>query len=240
MLSRSGVVAMARQNGQWAAAGAADLPAKPWPRDMRGKLRLNGTGFQAALPGVVCRGTLQPLTMDCQAAADPWLLESGSRAMLLAAFTANRNYFDGRVTTQSGVGKTIAPFFSAASVEEQGRPIWLLAMVDGRTQIFDAAFDPAGSIPNWGSDIAGTEARCGGGTQVLATRPGDGSEADTVQAFGIVNRSPVALAAPVGFSGAGDGALVFGRTFGSCHRARPRNRKICGVYPHCGLRLLAC
>ena len=72
-------------------------------------------------------------------------------------------------------------------------------MVDGRTQIYDSAFEPAGSISNWGSDLAGTEARCGGGTQVLATRPGDGSETDAVQVFGIVNRSPMALAPPVGF-----------------------------------------
>ena len=94
-----------------------------------------------------------------------------------------------------------APFFSAASVEEQGRQIWLLAMLDGRTQIFDAAFEPAGFIASWGSDLAGTEARCGGGTQCWRRGPGDGSEADTVQVFGIVNRTPVALAAPVGFPG---------------------------------------
>jgi hypothetical protein len=201
VLSRSRITVLARQNGQWIPAGAADLPARSWPRDMRGRLRLNGAAFQASLPGVMCRGTLQPLSLDCQPAADPWLVESGSRAMLLASFAANRNYFDGHVTTQAGIRKMVAPFFSAASVEEQGRQIWLLAMLDGRTQIFDAAFEPAGFIANWGSDIAGTEARCGGSTQVLATRPGDGSEADTVQVFGIVNRSPVALAAPVGFSG---------------------------------------
>jgi hypothetical protein len=121
--------------------------------------------------------------------------------MLLANFAANRNYFDGHVTTQAGSRKQVPPFFSAASVEEQGRQIWLLAMVDGRTQIYDTAFEPAGYIPNWGSDLAGTEARCGGGTQVLATRPGDGSETDTVQVFGIVNRAPAALSPAVGFAG---------------------------------------
>jgi hypothetical protein len=201
VLSRSRLAAFSRQNGQWSPAGTADLPAKPWPRDLRGRLRVNGAAYQALLPGTACRGSLQPLTLDCQPASDPWVLDSGSRAMILAAFAANRNYFDGHITTQAGIRKTTAPFFSAAAVEEQGRPLWLLAMLDGRTQIFDADFNPLASVANWGSDIAGTDARCGGGTQVLATRPGDGSEADTIQVFGIVNRSPVALAAPVGFSG---------------------------------------
>jgi hypothetical protein len=201
VLSPSRVISLAKQNGQWSQAGSASLPVKSGPRDIRGRLRLNGAALQVSLPGMACRGTLQPFTLDCQPSGDPWLLESGSRAMLLATFTANRNYFDGHITTQAGVRKIIAPFFSAASVEEQGRPIWLLAMLDGRTQIFDAAFEPAASVPAWGSDIAGTEARCGGGTQVLATRPGDGTEGDTLQAFSIVNRSPVPLSAPVGFPG---------------------------------------
>jgi hypothetical protein len=201
VLSRSRVVVLARQNGQWSPVGAADLPSKPWPRDMRGRVHLNGGGFQASLPGTACRGSLQPFTLECQPSGEPWVLESGSRAMLLANFAANRNYFDGHVTTQAGSRKQVPPFFSAASVEEQGRQIWLLAMVDGRTQIYDTAFEPAGYIPNWGSDLAGTEARCGGGTQVLATRPGDGSETDTVQVFGIVNRAPAALSPAVGFAG---------------------------------------
>jgi hypothetical protein len=139
--------------------------------------------------------------MDCRPTDEPWVLESGSRAMLLASFSPARNYFDGRVTTQTGLRKTVAPFFSAASVEEQGRQLWLLAMVDGRTQIFDSGFDSVGGVAGWGSDIAGTEARCGGGFQVLATKAGDGQEPDTLRAFSVVNRVPAPLTAPVEFPG---------------------------------------
>ncbi|HEY1336220.1 MAG TPA: hypothetical protein VGF59_01855 [Bryobacteraceae bacterium] len=192
-----------RQNGAWEPRGAvAILPVRPWPRDLRGRLRVNGTSFQAYLPGMLCSGALDPtLSMDCRASDEAWVIESGSRALLVANFAAARNYFDGRMTTQTGLKKTLPPFYSAASVEEQGRQLWLLATVDGRTQIFDAALDSVGAIAGWGSDIAGTDAHCGGGFQVLATRPGDGSEPDAIQGYSMVNRAATAITAPVEFPG---------------------------------------
>jgi hypothetical protein len=116
-------------------------------------------------------------------------------------FAPARNYFDGRIVTREGLRKTLEPFYSAAMAEDQGRQIRLHAMVEGGTRIFDAALDPVGNIAGWGSDIVGTGARCGGGSQMLATRPGDGAGPDAIQAFSIVNRVPVALTAPVDFPG---------------------------------------
>ena len=74
-------------------------------------------------------------------------------------------------------------------------------MLDGRTQILDAALDPVGSVASWGSDLAATEARCGGGSQILATKAGDAREPDAVRAFGLVNRTPVPLSAPLDLPG---------------------------------------
>jgi hypothetical protein len=192
-----------RENGSWEPRQAVPLaPGKPWPRDLRGRLRVTGASFQAFLPGVECGGAAEPsLSIECRAGDQPWVLGSGSRATLLASFAATRNHFDGRLATEAGLRKTIAPFYSAASVGEPGRPLWLLAMLDGRTQIFDAWLDPVGAIASWGSDIAGTEANCGGGSQVLATRPGDAGEPDAIQAFAIVNRAAAPLTAPVEFAG---------------------------------------
>ena len=179
------------------------LPARTWPRDPRGRLRLAGAAFQAFLPGMVCSGAVEPaVSMDCRASEEPWVLESGSRTLLLASFAAARNYFDGRVTSQSGQRKTLPPFYSAASVEEQGRTLWLVAMVDGRTQIFDAALDPVATLSAaWGSDIAGSDERCGASVPVLATRPGDASAGDAVQAFSVADRAAAPLTAAVEFSG---------------------------------------
>jgi hypothetical protein len=204
VLSPSNVTLYAPNGAQWEAQRAVPLsPAKPWPADLRGRLRLRGASFQALLPGVQCDGTTEPaLSMECHASDDPWVLESGSRTLLLADFAAARNYFGGRVATQSGQRKTVAPFFSAASVESQGRTWWLLAALDGKIQIFDAALEPAGtSTAQWGSDIAGTDAHCGAGSQVLATRPGDRGQPDTIQAFTMADRTPEPLTEAVDFPG---------------------------------------
>jgi len=203
VLSPSKVTLYTRQNGAWEPRQAVPLaPGKLWPRDLRGRLRVTGASFQAFLPGMACGGAVEPsLSIDCRAGDEPWVLESGSRATMLANFAVTRNHFDGRVATGTGLQKTIAPFYSAASAGEQNRPLWLLALVDGRTQIFDAWLEPVGAIASWGSDIAGTEASCGGGSQVLATRPGDTGEPDAIQAFAIVNRAALPLTAPVEFAG---------------------------------------
>jgi hypothetical protein len=186
----------ARDGAQWVLQRTVPLaPARPWPADLRGRLRLKGSTFQALLPGMQCDGATEPaLSADCHASDEAWVLESGSRTLLLAAFSASRNFFDGRVTTQTGQRKAVAPFFSAASVESQGLTWWLLAATDGKVRIFDAALDSAGtSNAQWGSDIAGTDAHCGSGSQVLATRPGDRGQPDAIQAFTIADRLPQPL-----------------------------------------------
>jgi hypothetical protein len=204
VLSPSGITLYARNGAQWQAQRTVPLtPAKAWPADLRGHLRLKGAGFQALLPGFECDGTTEPsLSAECHASGEAWVLESGSRDLLLATFAPARNYFDGRATTQSGQHKNVTPFFSAASAESQGRTWWLLAAVDGRIQIFDNALDATGvSSAQWGSDIAGTDAHCGAGSQVLATRPGDRGQPDSIQAFTVADRTPQALTEPTDFPG---------------------------------------
>jgi hypothetical protein len=207
-----------RRDGAWEARESAPVAAPGrWPRDLRGRVQAAGPALRVFLPGVACSGAWQPsLAIECKPGEEAWVLESGSRSMLLGTYAATRNYFDGRIVTQAGLRKSVVPFYTAAAVEDGGGPLWLLAGVDGRTQIYDASFEPAGSVAAWGSDIAGTDARCGGGQQVLATRPDESSEA--VQAFSIVNRQPEALSAPLAMPGpvtalwpAGAGAVAVTR-----------------------------
>jgi hypothetical protein len=206
LLAPSKVTVYARaasSTGVWEPRQSAPLtPPKPWPRDLRGRLRITGENFQVFLPGMVCTGALDSVpSMQCHAAEEPWLLESGSRGILLANFAAGRNYFDGHVVTQAGLRKTVAPFYSAAEAEDQGRSFWLLASLDGRTQIVDASFDPVGAIAGWGSDIAGVDAGCGSGSQTIATRATDGNEPDAVQVFAVANRTAAPLTEAVAFAG---------------------------------------
>jgi hypothetical protein len=204
VLSPSSIALYARNGTQWEPQRTVMVaPTKLWPADLRGRLRLKGASFQALLPGMACDATTEPaLSADCHASDEAWVLESGNRSLLLADFAPTRNYFDGRAIAQSGQHKTVPPFFSAAAVETQGRTWWLLAAIDGRIQMFDAALDPAGTVAaQWGSDIAGTDAPCGAGSQVLATRPGDRGQPDTIQAFTLAGRTPAPATESVDFPG---------------------------------------
>ncbi|MCU1234676.1 MAG: hypothetical protein JWP63_2643 [Candidatus Solibacter sp.] len=198
VLSPSKLVLRVHGATQWLPVTAQ----RPWPRDLRGHIRVSGGGFKASLPGMTCIGTLEPaLAGECRASDEPWTLDTGSHGVLLANFAAARNYFDGRVAAANGVRKTLPPFFSIAPVEEGGKIYWVVALPGGRTQILDGAFEVAGSVTGWGSDLAWTEARCGGGSQVLATRAGDPHEPDTLRAFALVNRAAVPLTAALDMPG---------------------------------------
>lgn len=238
VLSPSKLTLYTRVNDTWTAKQTSAIASpKPWPRDLRGRIRLTGGTFQVFLPGVACNGALSSaspspspsatrspvsppppspaasssIEVDCRASEAPWVLESGSRGLLLAAYASARNYFDGRVVTQSGTRKTVPPFYSAASAESQGRTFWVLAQTDGRAEIMDAALEPLasagqgapaqGAITQWGSDIAGVDARCGGSSQVLATRAGDANEPDALQSFTISERSATPVTGTVTLPG---------------------------------------
>jgi len=202
VLSRSGLAWHGGPENAPPRQGVSVNALKSWPHDLRGRLRVNGDRAQVFLPGVQCEGLIRPeAALDCKASEETWVLESGRREILLANFAADRNYFDGRVVEQNGLRRPVAPFYSAAAFEDQGNTWWLLALVDGRTQVFDAALEAVATIPGWGSDLVGVSTRCAGGSQILATRPGDANEPDAVQAFNVVNRAAVAVGPPATFSG---------------------------------------
>jgi hypothetical protein len=241
LLAPSRITLFARRGDRWEARQSVAINrAKPMPRDPRGRLRANGSRFQAFLPGMACAGATDPeLSLECHASDQPWVLESGSRALLLANFAAARNFFDGHVVTQSGAPKSVPPFYTAAAIEERGEPMWLVALVDGRVLAFDAELNPISgapaSLPAWGSDIAGIDARCGPPAQVLATRPGEG-EPDAIQSWSVVDRSAVAVTPPVNFPGpvtalwasSGTGAVAVARDLATGRYAAYAVTVVCG------------
>jgi hypothetical protein len=203
VLSPSELTLYERQGDRWQhKQNVPFAPVNPWPRDLRGRLRMTGDRVQVFLPGMECRGTAAGnLSVECHASQEAWVLESGSRAILLANYAPERNYFDGHVLFGDGSRRAVPPFYAAASGEDTGTTFWLLSLLEGQTGIFTAAFEPVGTVPSWGSDIVGINAPCAGGSQVLATRPGDGNEPDAIQAFSIVNRAANPVAAPLAFGG---------------------------------------
>jgi len=183
ILSSTGVLL----RGERGAQTAPIAPLRPWPRDLRGRLRVTATGIAVYLPGMSCTGAFDPaLTLDCRASDDPWPL-----GPLSANFATTRNFFDGRIAAH----KSVAPFYTLAALD----PYIVLAHTDGHAQIYDTNLDPIAPAPSWGSDLADTH--CGTTPQLLVTKPGDPRDPDTLRAFTLINRAPVPLTPPLDLPG---------------------------------------
>lgn len=168
-----------RKEARWERKRAVELPQQAWPRDLRGRLAMEGGAWQAYLPGLVCHGKVQTeAAAECGESEGPW---PGGGSL-----KKGRNYFE---------AEKLPPYYSAARVGEYT----LVAGVDGRTRWIDATGKAVGSFGGWGSDIVAVEASCGG--QVLATRAGEAAETDAVQAFEAAGRQMTAVSGPLEFNG---------------------------------------
>ncbi|MFN7997350.1 MAG: hypothetical protein U0Q18_27285 [Bryobacteraceae bacterium] len=172
---------------------AASIPAiNTWPKDMRGRLSFNESGFKAWLPGVVCAGDTQPqLTLDCHESQDSWPVAPGASASL----APGRNIFEGRLEITSWGTKNMPPFYSAANAGDT----WILAGGDGWAHLYGTGWQARPSIDRWGSDVAGISTPCG--ARVLATRATGEAEADAVQAYEVIEGTASTVGSPIEFHG---------------------------------------
>ncbi len=202
VLDSNGITVYRIQENRWQLEQTLPVVhSRPWPRDLRGRLILGRDQnrlFDAYLPGVRCRSSAAPpLALTCYDSDDPWPLGTPPQ-ILNAPFTSSRNFFSGAISP--GVGKqTTAPaFYSATAVAQSSS--WLVATVDGGVHLLDGTTDQVLEKLAWGSDIAGVRSGCGSGWQILATGRGEG-RSDTVQAFEMAGRQPVAASAPLDVDG---------------------------------------
>ena len=186
----------------WQRKLAVRVPAvRPWPRDLRGRLMVQGDAYQAYLPGVTCHGNAAGgLGISCRDESI-WPVGAGPGMLGFAQFAPARNFFDGRIVASNGSQRSLPAFFSAASVETRGGKMWAFAGTDTRTHLYTSTFENAGGWAGWGSDIAGIESECGGRSQVLVTASGDDAAADSVAAYEIVSGAPQPVGEAVSFPG---------------------------------------
>jgi hypothetical protein len=181
--------------------------AKPWPLDLHGRLvPTQDHGLDVYLPGVFCR-MASTATLNCRDSDDPWPLGANSSpsagsatAPLLAGFfTPRRNFFTGVITPSIGKFTAAPKFYSAAFLPRDKYILWLFAATDGKLHIIDGIRDQI-SVTDWGSDIATVKTNCGAGWQVLATKA-DEQSGDSVRAYELPDRDPIAVSAPMSFPG---------------------------------------
>lgn len=181
--------------------------AKPWPLDLRGRLiPTRDRALAVYLPGVFCQ-MQTAATLSCRESDDPWPLgaigspSAGAAAAPLLAgfFTPRRNFFTGVITPLIGKFSAAPKFYSAAFLPRDKYTLWLFAATDGKLHIVDGLRDQI-SLTDWGSDIAQVKTNCGAGWQVLASKA-DEQSGDSVRAYELPDRDPIAVSAPISFPG---------------------------------------
>jgi hypothetical protein len=208
-----------QKDGRWEARqGFPIVPTKPWPRDLRGRLYYQGTykemaveGLQATLPGTVCSLTLQGVPaapkIEC-AHSDKTGEEDGKMIWLFSAgpvlsasggdLAPSRNFFTGQLYGENGWKAKVEPFYSAAFVRTNET---IHVGLDGRARLYDANAKSLATFSGWGSDLTTVKTNCGSSWQVLATRAGDWTEPDAIQAYEIHEHEVVAVSGPVNLPG---------------------------------------
>lgn len=191
-----------QQSGRWESeTSLAITHSRTFPRDLRGRLLLRRDHlFDVYLPGIVCRSSLTaPLALTCSESDEPWPLtadEGSGRAF----FAPARNFFTGAFSPALGKVSNGPSFYSSAALPRSGYTLWILAGVDGSTHMLDGLADQVIHGAKWGSDLAAVHSNCGTGTQLLVSESGDPTQ-DSLRAFEIPDRDPVAASTPLEFDG---------------------------------------
>jgi len=191
-----------QQSGHWELE--ASLPivhSRAFPRDLRGRLLLRRDHlFDGYLPGTLCRSSASaPLTLTCNDTDDPWPLTAEDNSVR-AFFAPARNFFTGALSPGIGRISNVPSFYSAAALPRSNYTLWVLTAVDGSVHLVDGMADQVLRGVNWGSDLAAVHSTCGAGSQILVSEAGD-PERDSLRAFEIPDRDPVAVSLALDFDG---------------------------------------
>ncbi|MGH9733642.1 MAG: hypothetical protein ACRD8A_03495 [Candidatus Acidiferrales bacterium] len=182
-------------NGQWASAKSIPLkPALIPPRGARGMIWQSGEEIDMFVPGESCSGvvaTLPELVCAPHPSTNPavnWPLVTASQRQD-AQFESNRNFFAGMVSVSGAMQSAIPPFYTAAARSTADGTNWLVAGVDGKAKLFDAANKLIATFSGWGDQVATIDTGCDDSWQVLTTGADDSMEPDHIQIYDIRNYS---------------------------------------------------
>jgi hypothetical protein len=188
----------------WARLASRPLGRSARPRDLRGRLRVEGRRVEAFLPGLACRGSLEPLAVNCLEESTAWPIAIENTGMV-----SGRNYF----AVRDGVHVLgIAPL-------ERGDDVrWIAATLDEQIVLMDDN-GRVGARLGAGDDVVRVSTACGGGSYVVV--PSTGSF-DGLRLYRVDSQQLVAIAPPAALSGpitalwpSSSGAIVVSRNASS-------------------------
>jgi hypothetical protein len=176
-------IALYQRTGQeWEPTRSRPLPlARVWPRDLRGRLKVEGDRFVAFLPGVICSGSVNELAVQCADGRQPWPLGLENTGLVPA-----RNYFD----TPEGLS-----FYSAAALGAEADARWLVADRNGSLSLLDADRRPLVRVAPAADDVVAITSACGAESFVIAAGPSDGRA--SLQLFQVARQRMISIGFPV-------------------------------------------
>jgi hypothetical protein len=190
-------------NGWQAQRSQPITSSRIWPRDLRGRLQVEGAAAEIFLPGVTCRASIEPFSLTCADEHQPWPIGIENSGVMPA-----RNYF----TTPEGTA-----FYGSAALAPEADARWLLVSQDGRLMLVDAERRPLETAAGAAGDgvSINVSGGCGPGAYViLSSGPSTAQGADTLRLFRVIARrlipatSPVTLPGPLVALWAAPGASV--------------------------------
>jgi hypothetical protein len=175
-------VALHRRAGQgWQFVASRPLPVvRAWPRDLRGRVRVDDEQVSVFLPGVACSGRLSSLTLECADSRQPWPLGLDNSGL-----EAARNYF----STPEGV-----QFYSVAPLGADADARWVIADRTGGLSLLGTSRQLLTRVAT-ADDVAGIAATCAPENHIVASEVSGGQ--DAVRLFQVAHRRLLPITAPV-------------------------------------------
>jgi hypothetical protein len=170
------------------------------PRDLRGRLRVEGRSVDAFLPGLTCRGSLEPLAVNCVEGSSAWPI-----AIENTGVVSGRNYF----AVRDGVH-----FLGVAPLERGDDARWIAATLDEQIVLMDNNGRINARL-GAGDDVVRVSTTCACGSYVVV--PATGSF-DALRLYRVDSQQLVEVTPPAVVSGpvtalwtSASGALVVSR-----------------------------
>jgi hypothetical protein len=156
-----------------------------WARDLRGRIKISGSDFEARIENVVCTGNISHVTLSrCTLVSNPWTF-AGAGDMTAAFLSPSGNWFQWTPAATSGDAKTNRdPFFSLAGLETSGEAAWISSGTKGETRLVATKNgNIIATTSAWGSELATVKTDCGSGWQILSTSRRDRTELDSIAVY---------------------------------------------------------
>jgi hypothetical protein len=211
ILRHQGTNPTGNSSGNWELEVSLPIAhSRIFPRDLRGRLLLRRDHlFDVYLPGTFCRSSANAaaaMTMTCNDSDDPWPLTPDDNSVR-AFYAPARNFFTGALSPSIGKLSNVPSFYSAAALPRSNYTLWAFAAVEGSLHLVDGVTDQAvgSALSNLGSDLAVVRSGCGAGAQLLISGSNSSkygsAEHDSLRAFEIPDREPIAVSAGAEFGG---------------------------------------